>query len=173
MLLDEESQFAPKLLNRKRNKVNKKMNLIEDDSEEEYALENNKIKIKQNDFNNKNKVKKLKSLKISASKDKGEIEIKIVNKKVKKFKNDDNKKVSKIKKEKIPKANKNDLEANFDYQGNYFYQKITEKEWVEIDEFFKAFFKNKTSSIKSVKPFLDKFPNLKKGEDNINKFKRM
>jgi hypothetical protein len=112
-------------------------------------------------------------LRISASKHKGEIEIKLVNKKVKKFKNDEEKKELKIKKEKIPKANKHDLEANFDYQGNYFYQKVTEKEWFEIDEFFKAYFKNKNSSIKSVKPFLEKFNNLKKGEVNINKFKKM
>jgi len=126
-------------------------------------------------------VKKLKSLGSAASRDKRENEIKlfnIKNKKVKKFKNGceeevDKKKQAKVKKEKVPKTNKHDLEENFDYHGSYFYQKVTEREWVEIDVFFKAYFKNKASSVKAVKPFLEKFPNLKKGEDNILKFKKM
>ncbi len=166
---------------RKKRKNSKKINIKNDSFEdniigEDFYLQNDKIKNKttKNKKNNENnKVKKIKSLKLSASHDRKTIEVKITNKKIKKFNLNEKNKVEKIKKGKIPKANKHDLEENFDYYGNYFYQKITEKEWVEIDEFFRNYFRNKNSNLKVIKLFLEKFPNLKKGEDNINKFKKV
>lgn len=115
----------------------------------------------ENDKQNKGKGKKPKGTKTD--------KMTIVNKKISK----DKEKKEKIKIPKVPKANKHDLEENFDFNGNYFYQKITEKQWHEIDEFFKSYITNKAAIVNQAKVFLDKFPNLKKGEDNIYKLKKM
>lgn len=158
-------------------KRKRKNNVVIDFSDEDFKIKDENKKSKKSIDNKKTEKKKnkIKSLTVSSSKDM--IQVKLVNKKVKRFENIEEKKEKdkkdKVKKEKVPKANKHDLEINFDYNGNYFYQKINESQWIEIDEFFKLYFKNKDKNINTVKLFLSKYQNLKKGEDNMNKFKKM
>jgi hypothetical protein len=134
-----------------------------------------KIKAKRDENIEKNKTNKINKTKIKDSIRKC---LSIEGKKTKK--KADNKqlkekkeKILKEKKPKIIKGDKNELEKNFDFNGNYFYQDINLYEFNQIENFFDAYFKNKNTSLQEASIFLGNFPNLKKGEKNMQKFKRM
>ena len=81
----------------------------------------------------------------------------------------------KEKKEKVPK---DALDLTYNIEENYFYQNLKKEEFSQIEIFFENYFKNintynKTSEFSEVNNFLLKFPNIKKGEENVNQIKKM
>jgi hypothetical protein len=92
-----------------------------------------------------------------------------------KGKKNGNKKEKKEKKEKVPK---DALDMTYDIEKNYFYQELKKDEFSKIQDYFESYFLNgksfdATEEAFEVKAFLDNYPNLRKGLDNIEKLKKM
>ena len=58
-------------------------------------------------------------------------------------------------------------DPNFDAQSNYFYQKLSDNDWIQIKSFLKRAFTEEIPTEIQLKNFFDEYPKLKRG--NIEK----
>jgi hypothetical protein len=110
---------------------------------------------------------------------KGTKEKNIKNKKENNGDNNDNKdNDKKPKKEKKEKVAKDALDLTYDIDKNYFYQNLNKEELNQLQEYFENYFLNakafdENKEYLELKSFLDKYPNLRKGDFNIDKLNKM
>ena len=63
------------------------------------------------------------------------------------------------------------LDKNFDFEGNYFEKDLSQNQWTQIESYASKFLSGNSSE--SLKSFLAKYPDLWKGDGNIEKLRKV
>ena len=167
----------------KTNRKNKK-NKYDDDSDEDYSLSSEFVEEEENDFDYSDEIENLKNEnnKTSKKNNRKNNQKKLLGKKIERTEKKPNfkKNFNKINNNKINNNNNNnnnnninEIELNepktFNFKSNYFYQNLTPNEFNQISTFLNQSLQNPFLSQNDLSNFFMNFPNLTRGDKNINK----